>query len=184
MNKLKYDGAKITDGCSFSADSKVGKGSIIEKSVINHSNIGCYTMVHMDTRIEHANIGNYCSIAHDVLIGLGEHPLDNFSTSSFFYNSKVVVTEDGFQRFKQINIGHDVWIGAGVIVLNGITIGNGAVVAAGSVVTKDIPEYAIVAGVPARILKYRDTSFFNNLIAEKWWNLSPDLVNALPLSKI
>ena len=70
-------------------------------------------------------------------------------------------------------LGHDVWIGANAIVKDGISIGNGVVIAAGAVVTKDIPDYAIAAGVPARVLKYRFTKeIIQDLLNLKWWDYS------------
>lgn len=166
----------MSDVC-LTMDTKIGKNSLIERGcIINHCCIGNYTMVHMNSRLEYVTIGNYCSIAHDVLIGLGEHPIDNFSTSSFFYESNKIILDDGFCRFSPITVGHDVWIGAGVIVLNGVKIGNGVIVAAGAVVTKDIPDYAIVAGVPAKIIKYRNMDRYENMINCQWWNLDYDEV--------
>ncbi len=69
-----------------------------------------------------------------------------------------------------LKIGNDVWIGANVLILDGVTIGNGAIIAAGAVVTKDVPPYAVVGGVPAKIIKYRfnkeEIDFLEQL---KWW---------------
>lgn len=172
INKLKFPECIITSGSCITPDSKLGKKVFIDNSIINHCIIGNYTMIHMNARLENVTIGNYCSIAHNVMIGLGEHPIDKFSTSSFFYNSDLNVLSDGFNRFKPVIVGHDVWIGAAVIVLNGVKIGNGAIVAAGAVVTKDIPEYAIVVGIPAKVIRYRNKDTFKKAIDDKWWNLN------------
>lgn len=78
-----------------------------------------------------------------------------------------------FEEYEIVTIGHDVWIGMRAIVLDGITVGNGAVIAANSVVTKDVPPYAIVAGIPARIIKYRfDGDKIDKLEDSKWWELN------------
>lgn len=170
INRIFYYKANIKSNVIITDDSIIGRDTLIENNcIINHCKIGKYTMIHMNSRLENVVIGNYCSIAHNVMIGLGEHPIDNFSTSSYFYDSKKTVLENGFHRFKTINIGHDVWIGAGAIVLNGINIGNGSIIAAGSVVTKDIPDYAIVIGVPAKVFKYRNIDKLK--IENEWWQL-------------
>ena len=73
-----------------------------------------------------------------------------------------------------ITIGNDVWIGQGCTIMSGVNIGTGAVIAAGSLVTKDVPEYAIVGGSPAKIIKYRfDGRTIDGLLNSKWWDLDP-----------
>ena len=80
-----------------------------------------------------------------------------------------------FEEYKEIYIGNDVWVGTRVLIMGGVTIGNGAVVAAGAVVTKDVPPYAIVGGVPARVIKYRfPEDVIQKLEASKWWTLDDD----------
>ena len=78
-----------------------------------------------------------------------------------------------------MNIGNDVWIGANAMILGGITIGDGAIIGAGAVVTKDIPPYAIVGGIPARIIRYRfPNDVINALLSSQWWNLSENILKS------
>ncbi len=93
-------------------------------------------------------------------IGLGRHPTSHVSTHPSFYSvsqplSKTFSKYDTFNCFERTSIGHDVWIGESALVVDGVKISTGAIIAAGAVVTKDVPAYAIVAGVPARVIKYR-----------------------------
>ncbi len=144
---------------------------------------------------EQTIIGKYCSIAHNIFIAPSNHPLDRISTHPFTYceNHEVYGTlitpkENVIpspQNTVPAIIGNDVWIGSGSIVLDGIKIGDGAVIAAGSVVTKDVPPYAIVAGVPAKIIKYRfSKEIIDQLLELKWWNFPDDFVVRLPFCDI
>ena len=83
---------------------------------------------------------------------------------------------------KQILVGHDVWIGAKVFIRDGVSVGSGAVVGAGAVVVKDIPDYAIVAGVPAKVIRYRfSDEIISKLLSLQWWNWPEEkLRNAQP----
>lgn len=139
--------------------------------------IGAYTYIRSSTLRWVATIGRYCSIAPGLICGETEHPTDRLSTSPFQYGGQF----DWFlgpgnpeRRFisgkKPPTIGHDVWIGANAQIMLGVTIGNGAIIAAGAIVTKDVPPYAIVGGVPARIIRMR----FPDLLIERlqrvaWW---------------
>lgn len=139
-----------------------------------------------------ARIGRYCSFGENVQIGRQNHPLDWVSTSPAFYlGDRLFALEEGFQghvefhdyefeftgpptRIKITNIGHDVWIGHGAYIAAGVTIGTGAVIAARAVVTKDVPDYAVVAGNPAAIKKLRlPASIVSPMLASRWWRFAP-----------
>ena len=115
-------------------------------------------------------VGKYCSISESATFLLGgEHKVEAISTYPFYsmkdYGRKTETSEYKSTMSKgDIDIGNDVWIGDSVIVLSGVRIGNGAIVAAGSVVTKEVPSYSVVGGVPARLLKFRfDRETINKL---------------------
>ncbi|AJQ26019.1 CatB-related O-acetyltransferase [Pelosinus fermentans] len=117
--------------------------------------------------------GNYCSVANNVYALNGNHPIAYFSQHPMFYNPHLkFVSEEQIQRTKLV-IGHDVWIGANVIILPSVKkIGNGAVIGAGAVVTKDIEAYQVCAGNPARLIKYRfSQSVIQKLEKSEWWLL-------------
>ncbi len=133
--------------------------------------------------MSHASCGNYCSIGMGSDIGLSQHPVDRLTTHPATY----VPDAWPFDRFpirrtpyadvwRPVSIGHDVWIGSGALVMGGVSIGTGAIVAAGAVVTHDVPPYAIVAGVPAKVLRYRfDPATVDALLASRWWEY--DILN-------
>lgn len=120
------------------------------------------------------NIGKFCSIANEVKIFLGgEHRTDWVTTYPFNQIFKEASHIKGHPKSKgDVHIGHDVWIGYGATIMSGVCIGNGAVIGANSVITKDVPPYAIVAGNPQQLMKYR---FSSNIIEQlqslEWWNL-------------
>ena len=124
-------------------------------------------------------IGNYCSFAADVKIFLGgEHRTDWVSTYPFNALHPEFSHIEGHPRSKgDVRIGNDVWLGRGAVVLSGVTIGDGAAIGAYSVVTKDVPDYAIVGGNPAKLLKMRfPPEVIERLRAIQWWNWSPERV--------
>jgi acetyltransferase-like isoleucine patch superfamily enzyme len=122
------------------------------------------------------DLGRFCSIASNVSIGPGVHKTDSVSTHPAFYLNntplvKTFVSSDLFESSKKTIIGDDVWIGEGVVVLDGIKIGTGSIIAAGAVVTKDIEPYTIVGGVPAKFIKHRfDLETIDVLLKSEWWN--------------
>lgn len=157
------------------------KGSQIGLDVRFHDwaglkSFGNYIFIGKGTFIDNCSqIGNFCSISFDVKIGLRNHRLDVLSTSPYFYQkSKGWVANDNMPLSEPVIIGHDVLISANAVIIEGIQIGTGAVVAAGAVVINDVPPYAVVAGVPAKIVKYRfEEEQIVNLLKSEWW-LKPE----------
>lgn len=148
------------------------KADIAETAYIDKKcEIGDYTFIGRDVDITVSKIGNYCSIANHVRIGQGEHAIDEISTNARLSDkndSKYLVS-------KPLVIGHDVWIGVDAIIRRGVTIGTGAVIGANSFVNKDVPEFAVVAGIPAKIIKYRfDEKTRENILASKYWEYPPE----------
>jgi len=136
-----------------------------------------------------AAIGRYCSVADNVQVGLGQHPTDTLTTSILAWRSgeealnfeehlereqpgwKRALPELPYHATAFTTIGNDVWIGCNVYLKDGVTIGDGAIIGAHAVVTRDVPPYAIVAGSPARIIRYRfDDKTIERLLALQWWD--------------
>lgn len=149
--------------------------------------VGKYTYIKPGCVLKNADIGNFCSIANNVMIGLGQHPTNLISTHPIFYKktgfSKAFFKHIDFQEEKVTYIGNDVWIGNGALIMDGVHVGDGAIIAARAVVTKDIPPYAVVGGVPAKVLKYR---FSNDIILAlmelKWWEWKDkEILDVLPV---
>jgi acetyltransferase-like isoleucine patch superfamily enzyme len=142
--------------------------------------IGDYSYVNMHTCVGRAIIGKFTSIGYKCSIGLSEHPTSLLSTSPHLYGPCNIfgcppLFDD---QNAPAMIGNDVWIGAGAFVRQGVTVGDGAIVAAGSVVIRDVPPYAIVGGLPARLIRYRaGQEAIQKLLAWRWWDLpTPELM--------
>ncbi len=153
---------------------RLGKRCSISRGVELASGVvlGDATYVNCGTIIGSGRIGKYCSIGPYSMIGLAAHPADRLSTSPMLYGRQNLLgcacSWDDFPHPPEI--GNDVWIGAGVFVGQGVRIGDGAIIGAGAVVIHDVPPYAIAAGVPARILRYRfRPQQIEDLQRSPWW---------------
>ncbi len=136
--------------------------------------------------LERIHIGSFCSIANEVVIfGGGEHRTDWVTTFPLrIAFGDTLAGKDGLPASKgETKIGNDVWIGFRAIVLSGVTIGDGAVIGTGAIVTEDIPPYAIVAGNPARLIRYRFSSNeIERLLVLRWWEWDIDKIKSnIPL---
>lgn len=146
--------------------------------------IGDYSYCGYDCNFLNVEIGKFCCISDNVIIGGAAHPMHFVSMSSVFLShkdsSKIKLGNlDYFPKIKTI-IGNDVWIGNRVVIKSGVKIGTGAVIGAGSVVTKDVPDYAVVAGNPAKIVRYRfDEEIIHQLLLSKWWEFSEENLRKL-----
>lgn len=169
--------------CTFGEFSRITNGSILKKS-----HLGRFSYTSM-ARVYNTTIGSFCSIGPETQAGgFGRHPTHFLSTHPAFYSNmrQVGVTFSEKQLIDEIQpvqVGNDVWIGARVTVLDGVRIGHGCIVAAGAVVTKDIPDYSIVGGVPARLIRKRfSDDVIRELSALSWWDLPVEtLREAAPL---
>ncbi len=186
MVKLSYIYAKLIQilrgkavlRCTIHPTAKIGSAC----NVID-TTMGRYSYCSHDTVVVNAKIGSFCSISDHVYIGGAEHPTEWVSMSPVFQNVRHSGPTKRFVEFdlppvKQTIIGNDVWIGHGVTIKQGVSIGHGAVVGSNALVTKDVPPYAIVGGVPAKLIKYRfDNQTIQGLLSSKWWDMSENELN-------
>ena len=153
------------------------KAKVFGHVQVNSSTMGDYSYVGRNSRIVYADIGKFCSIGGESKIGMGTHTLDLLSTSPIFTEKRngtrqSWVKTSTIHPFERVRIGNDVWIGQCVMIMGGVNVGDGAVIGAGAIVTKDVPPYAIVAGVPAKIIRYRfSDEVISRLCEINWWNL-------------
>ena len=158
------------------------------------AHVGRYSYVNRHSFIgQSVLMGRYCSIARNVDIGAENHPLDFLSTHPFQYNSHHFDAAENYDAFARklsshvpaTQIGHDVWVGSSSVIVSGVTIGTGAVIGANAFVNKDVPPYAIVAGAPARVIRYRfDPETIQALLASHWWDLLPEEMSGVDFDQI
>jgi virginiamycin A acetyltransferase len=163
---------EIGRGCSISRGVELGDGVTLDE----------FSYVNAGAIIGSGRIGKFCSIGPYAIIGMPEHPTSHLSTSPKLYGKSnlfgVPSQWDDFPAPPEI--GSDVWIGAMAFVKQGVRIGHGAVVGAGAVVTRDVEPYAVVGGVPARVIRRRfDPQTVESLLDSRWWELKTDQLKPL-----
>ena len=158
-----------------------GANSVGADTSLQYCRIGYASYISFNVKMSYTNIGKYTCVGPDVRTIRGQHPISYVSVHPAFYALKTVpgisyVKNDKFKEYRYVDsnyavqIGNDVWIGEGVSIMEGITIGDGAIIAAGAVVVKDVEPYAVVGGVPARIIKYRfQSEIIEKLLKLQWW---------------
>ncbi len=171
--KMKYSALVHSQDVAFS--NLLGRNSVIlDGSIVGHSLIGDCAYLNYNVHTFFSDIGRFCSIGQNAIIGGNEHHIEEFFTSEFL-QSDLLIKEIRKQNRKQTILKEDVWVGANVIIKKGVTIGRGAIIGAGSVVTKDIPDYMIFAGVPARLIRPRfEKILLERIIETKWWLLETE----------
>jgi phosphonate metabolism protein (transferase hexapeptide repeat family) len=156
---------------------------------VSHSKMGDYSYCVGGTQIAYADIGKFSNIAAHVRIYASMHPMHRASLHHFTYRAAQYFEgeEDEAEFFEwresnSITIGHDTWIGHGAVIMPGVTIGNGAIIGSNAVVTKDVADFAIAVGVPARTIKQRfPDPVASRIDALAWWDWDHDrLHRALP----
>ena len=168
-------------------NAKLGRFTEInERVAFADSALGDYSYVERHAEVIYASIGKFCAIASNVRVNALEHPIERVSQhkityrpNEYFLDAKLDQDFRDKRRSQVVEIGHDVWVGHGAVIIPGIRIGHGAVIAASAVVTRDVAPYAIVAGVPAKFLRWRfEDKISERIIALGWWHWDHDKLAA------
>lgn len=158
---------------------KLGRyADIGERVVLRDVKIGDFTYMERHGEGIYADIGKFCSIAANVRINALEHPIERLMSHKMTYRPNEYFRHIGldmdyraYRQSKRVTIGNDVWIGHGAVIMPGISIGHGSVVGANAVVTRDVPDYTIVAGSPARPIRARfPAEIVERLLKLQWWD--------------
>ncbi len=183
-------------GCKFDKFTQInqeskfeGRNLMARGSKLIDSFIGYGSYLGENANLQRCYIGRYSSIGPFVQNIVGKHPTDFVSTHPAFFSLRkqvgfTYVCDQKYDEFEELKydgyatkIGNDVWIGAGAALLEGISIGDGAVIGAGALVTKDVPPYALVGGVPAKVLRYRfKEEEIDFLLKLRWWEKSQEWI--------
>lgn len=177
MTNLNPDGVRIHEQAKVRS-SEFGRWTYVdERARVTESFLDDYSYILRDSEMIYTKVGKFCAIAPMTRINATNHPMWRPSINNFTYRSDQYNLGPNDQEFfdwrrsQNVTIGHDVWIGQGVIILPNITIGTGAVLAASAVVTRDVPPYTIVGGIPAKVLGRRFPQHVEDaLMRIEWWN--------------
>ena len=168
---------KIHDNCHIGSNTKLDSfTNVYSHCHLSNVSLGKFSYVASKSQLDCAQVGKFCSLGPQILCGSGDHPTSFTSTSPVFFSilkqcGTTFTEKNHFTEKKDIIVGHDVWIGARVFIRDGVKIGDGAIIAAGAVVVKDVPDYAIVGGVPATIIRFRFShEVIQQLLDIQWWN--------------
>ena len=181
------DGTPRVHGTVRQRNATLGRFTELKERVdFCDSTLGDYSYIERHSEVIYAGIGKFCAIAADVRINALRHPMQRISQHKMTYRPNEYFAEKKLDKpFREsrmamrVEIGHDVWIGHGAIILPGVNIGHGAVIAAGAVVTRDVEPHAVVAGVPAVFVKWRFAAEISTrIIALSWWDWEHDRLAA------
>lgn len=173
--------AAVVRNSRLGAFVEIGEGTHILESIL-----GDYSYTARYADIAYSELGKFVNVAAFTRINPGEHPYHRASLHHFMYRSSYYWQGEpdeeqvfDWRRSRPVRIGHDTWIGHGAVIMKGVTIGNGAIIAAKAVVTKDVDPYAVVAGTPARFVKWRHPrNTAERLQALAWWDWPHDRLHA------
>jgi phosphonate metabolism protein (transferase hexapeptide repeat family) len=171
-------------------NSRMGKWTAVgQRSELISSDLLDYAYLVKDVEVFNAEVGKFANIASHVRINPTNHPMWRATLHHFTYRSISHFMGENdddevldWRKQYRVVIGPDVWIGHGAILMPGVSVGTGAIIGSGSVVTKDVPDYAIVAGNPAKLIRRRVTEEVEmELKRIAWWNWDREkLIAALP----
>ena len=177
VQPLVHEGARI-EGSNLGAYTEIG-----ERSLLENSSVGDFSYCGRDCIFQNARVLRFSNIAASVRLGPTMHPFDRPTLHHFTYRREMYGFGESDAAFfaaraaRVCVVGNDTWIGHGAIVMPGVSVGDGAAIGSGAVVTKDVPPFAVAAGVPARVIKMR---FREELASEMsriaWWDWDYELI--------
>ena len=177
--KSSRDGSPRVHATARLRETTLGKFTdVAERVILAECEVGDYSYFERNVEAIYTTFGKFCAIAANARINALNHPTNRISQhkityrpNEYFVGAKIDKGFRGMRQSKRVVIGHDAWIGHGAIILPGISIGHGAVIAAGAIVTKDVEPFAIVAGIPAKRIKWRfPKSIRTRIISLAWWD--------------